>query len=130
MANFERRLTRLEAALRPEATQPPWGELYQARQRQVARVRLKLGRLLQMDDRHPAVVETMALLVDDDPACQAADEELIARWDRAQGREGRAEATGAGRQRILHRLDLMARRQKEGTTYGTGRDVSRVPESD
>ena len=114
MTPLARRLARLEAHQRREEARLPWAEVHAARARQQARLRLKLGRLLQMDDRHPWVMEAMARLVGDDPARVAQDAELVAGWSRQQGREGSAEAPGAARQRLAQRLDSMGRRQDAG----------------
>ena len=101
-----RRLTRLEARLIRDEARLPWAEVHAALRRQGARARLVIGARLGLDASHPCLADASALLVGDDPARRAADDELTACWRRAQGM---AEAPGAARQRLVQRLEAMAR---------------------
>jgi hypothetical protein len=109
MSDLEQRLTRLETALTGDEAVLAWAEVHEAQRRQAARVRRRLGQRLGqrlgLEPSDPWIVEATARLVGDDPARRAADEALIARWDRAQGI---TEAAGAARQRIVQRLAMMA----------------------
>jgi hypothetical protein len=126
MASLDARLTRLETALRPAHDPPPWAAVDAAQRRQAARVRRRLGERLGLAASDPCMVEARAWVVGDDPARRAADDDLIARWHRAQGF---TEEVRGARDRLAERLATMARRQG-GDDHGLDRDVPLVPGHD
>ncbi len=111
MGGYKDRLTRLETSLTNDAAGLAWVEVHAAQRRQAARVRLVLGSRLGLETSHPYLTEARAWLGGDDLARRAADEALLAQWGRAHGM---AKEPGTARERILQRLNMMARRTEGG----------------
>jgi hypothetical protein len=108
VAHLKRRLATLEAQMAPHARhQVTWAEMHAAVQRQQARVRLKVCRRLGVEAMDPRVMRVEAQLVPDSPEQRAQDEETLDRWRQQQGRPP---DHGEIRERIVQRLETMARR--------------------
>ena len=106
MANFQRRLARLEAARAHQDT-PAWPAVDAALRRQTARVRLVVGERLGTAADHFAMVDARKTLGEDTPEREAADLETINRWRRVHRTP---EPPGDVRQRLLEKIDAIARR--------------------
>jgi hypothetical protein len=106
VAHVERRLQRLEAA-RARHDAPAWTDVNAALDRQTARIRLVVGERLGTEAEHFALVAAREILGEDTPAREAANRETITRWHRVHGLR---DDTGDVRQRLLLRLEAIARR--------------------
>lgn len=109
MANWQRRLERLEA-VQARHDIPAWPEVDAALNRQTACVRLLVGERLGTAADHYAMVNAREQLGEDTPEQEAKDLEVINRWHRVHGLR---DDTGDVRQRLMLRLDAIARRVRD-----------------
>ena len=107
MTHLRRRIEHLEQAMSRQDAQVAWPEVDAALTRQTARVHLMVGERIGTAADHYAMVATRDILREDTPAQEAADGDLITHWHRVHGLR---DDTGDVRQRLLVRLDAMARR--------------------
>jgi hypothetical protein len=107
MNHYERRLRIVEERLTVQDNDVAWVDVHGALTREQARIRLAIGNSLGVDPADPRLLNAQAWLVGDDPAQAGQDEEIIARWRRQQGITVDA---GQARQRVIERLEAMARR--------------------
>jgi hypothetical protein len=115
MRSVERRIEKLEAQRDRENERIRWPAVHAASQRQTARVRMKICRLLDTDETDPRFMHAAALLVDDSPALVALDAATVHRWHRQQGI---LPDHGGVRQRLMQSLEAVARRLKESDRRG------------
>jgi hypothetical protein len=97
---------------RLDAQELSWPTIHAAERRMQARVRLKVCRLLETPDTHPAMADALTVLAGDTPEQAVRDAALVSRWYQAHGIE--VDAAGA-RAWIAARLDQMAERERAYT---------------
>jgi hypothetical protein len=107
MIHLRQRIEHLEQAMARHDAQVAWPEVDAALTRQTARARLMAGERIGTAADHYAMVAARDILREDTPAQEAADVDLITRWHRVH--EPRDD-TGDVRQRLMLRLDAIARR--------------------
>lgn len=117
----KQRLARVERTIKEQRVMVSWPEVAAAMARIRARVRLKVARLFPRSDAVSDIIaEVSAQLAGDSPAQAAQDDATTTRWRQANGVSPDA---GEVRQRILRRLEEMARRQhagrEENDTHGS-----------
>ena len=110
MGQIERRIEKLAAQMARHDAQVAWPEVDAALTRQTARVRLVVGARLGTAADHDAMVDARMKLGEDTPKREAADLETINRWHRVHGLR---DDTGDVRQRLMLRLDAIARRVRD-----------------
>jgi hypothetical protein len=86
-----------------------WPAVHAAQRRRQARVRLLIGRRLEVPDTHPGMAHALSALAQDSPEQAAHDEALMRRWCQAHGIV--VDAAGA-RAHVAERLETMAARQR------------------
>jgi hypothetical protein len=91
-----------------EGVELSWPAFLAAERRIGARVRLLIGRRLEVPDAHPGMAHALMTLAEDTPEQAAHDAALVRRWHQVHGVV--VDAAGA-RARIAERLEVMARRQ-------------------
>jgi hypothetical protein len=93
---------------RPGGPELSWPAGHAAEGRMRARVRLTIGRRLEVPDTHPGLAHALMTLAEESPEQAAHDEALVRR-----GRQAHGIAVDAGaRARVLARLEAMSRRQQ------------------
>jgi hypothetical protein len=110
MAHLRRRIEQLEEKMEQHDAQLAWPEVDAALTRQTARVRLVVGERLGTTADHYAMLDARMRLGEDTPEREAADLETISRWHRVHGLR---DDTGDVRQRLMLRLDAIARRVRD-----------------
>jgi hypothetical protein len=108
---LQRRLYReLADALtaRLEGQELSWPAMHAAEGRMRARVRLFIGRCLEVPDTHPSMAEALTVLAEDAPEQAAHDAALVSRWCQAHG----IVVDVGARDRVLARLEEISRRQE------------------
>jgi hypothetical protein len=89
-----------------------WETFLAAERRMRARVRLAIGRRLEMPDTHPSMADAIRVLSGETPEQAARDAALVSRWCHAHGIV--VETTGA-RAWVAERLEQMAERKRAYT---------------
>ncbi len=107
MRDHRRRLARIEARLHAPDERVAWVAVDAAAQRQRARARLKICRLLGVNPDDRRVQDALALLVNDSSECIAQDAALVQRWHR---QAGIVTEPGEAHQRLSERLEAIAQR--------------------
>jgi hypothetical protein len=97
---------------RLEAQELSWPAFLAAERRMRARVRLAIGRRLEMPDTHPSMADALTVLAGEIPEQAARDAALVSRWCHAHGIV--VETTGA-RAWVDERLEQMAARERAYT---------------
>jgi hypothetical protein len=97
-----------ELTARMEGEELSWPAVRAAERRIRARVRLFIGRHLEVPDTHPAMAEALTALAGEAPEQAVHDEALMRRWCQAQG----VVVEAGARDRVLTRLETMAARQR------------------
>jgi hypothetical protein len=100
----------LAAALqtRLEGQELSWTAVHAVERRRQARVRLLIGRRLEVPDTDPGMADALMVLAGDSPEQAAHDEALMRRWCQAHG----IVVDAGARDRVLARLEEMSRRQQ------------------
>jgi hypothetical protein len=109
---LQERVYRVMAAAlqtRLEGQELSWTAIHAVERRRQARVRLLIGRRLEVPDTDPGMADALMVLAGDSPEQAVHDEALMRRWCQAHGIV--VDAAGA-RARVAERLETMAARQR------------------